>query len=95
MFGLGSSLTTRQRSKGPFQSSSQTATCYYNHQFNHSKVEEIQLSVLPIARTQRANLPANLHTISFYVERQVGKHGSRPSNHVQIKIFSIITTKIQ
>jgi len=31
--------------KWPFRSSSQTATCYY--QSNHSKVEVIQLSVLP------------------------------------------------
>jgi len=32
-------------SEGPFRSSSQAATCYY--QSNHSKVEAIMLSALP------------------------------------------------
>jgi len=48
--------------KWPFWSSSQAATYYY--QSNHSKVEEIQLSVLPKDRTR--NLLADLHTIPFY-----------------------------
>jgi len=46
-------------SEGPFRSSSQAATCYY--QFNHSKIEAIPLSALP----QQANLPAYLHTNPF------------------------------
>jgi len=35
----------QETAKGPFRSSSQAATCYY--QSNHSKVEEIPLSALP------------------------------------------------
>jgi len=37
--------------KGPFRSSSQAATCYY--QSNHSKVEAISLSALPKDTTSK------------------------------------------
>jgi len=50
--------STRRQRRGPFRSSSQAATCYY--QSNCSKVEAIPLSALP--RIQQANLPAYLHT---------------------------------
>jgi len=53
--------TRRQRSQAALRSSSQAATCYY--QSNHSKLEAIPLNACP--RTQQANLPAYLHTISW------------------------------
>jgi len=68
VLGLGTVLIKLSRyldqetAKGPFRSSSQDATCYY--QSNHSKVEAIPLSV-PCPRTQQANLPTYLHTIPF------------------------------
>jgi len=44
-------LDQLETAKGPFQSSSQAATCYY--QSNHSKVEAIPLSVLPKDTTSK------------------------------------------
>jgi len=52
-----SGLGTHLFFKGPFRSSSQAATYYY--QSNHSKVKAIPLSVT-CPRTQQANLPAYL-----------------------------------
>jgi len=51
--------------KGPFRSSSQAVTCYY--QSNHSKVEAIP------PKSQQAKLPAYLHTNLLNAERQAGK----------------------
>jgi len=44
-----SSYLDQETAKGPFQSSSQAATCYY--QSNHSNVEAISLSALPMNTT--------------------------------------------
>jgi len=52
----------QETAKGPFWSSSQAATCYY--QSNHSKVEAIPLSALPKDTTSElASL--YLHTNPF------------------------------
>jgi len=49
-------------SERPFRSSSQAAIYNY-YQSNHSKVEAISLS--KCHAQEQANMPANLHTISF------------------------------
>jgi len=59
----------QETAKGPFRSSSQAATCYY--QSNHSKEETIPLSALP--KAQQANLPAYSKLTLFNAERQAGK----------------------
>jgi len=60
----------REIAKGPFQFSSQAATCYC--QSNHLKVEAIRL--VPWPRTQQANLPAYISTLTLLnAERQAGK----------------------
>jgi len=48
----------QETANGPFRSSSQAATCYY--QFNHSLVEVIPLSALP---KDTSELPFYLYTI--------------------------------
>jgi len=59
----------QETTKEPFQSSSQSATCYYHS--NHSKVEEISLSDLPKDTTSElAGLSSHY---PFNAERQAGK----------------------
>jgi len=50
------------------RSSCQAATCYY--QSNHSKVEAIPLSAFQ--KTQQANMPAYIHTISLMLNVKQG-----------------------
>jgi len=66
--GLGTHVDLDQETaKGPFRSSGQAATCYY--QSNHSKVEAIPLSALPKDTTSR---PISTLTL-LNAERQAGK----------------------
>jgi len=55
VLGLGTRLFVKeprpQDSEGPFRSSSQAATCYY--QSSHSKVEAISLNALPKDTTSK------------------------------------------
>jgi len=59
----------QEKAKGPFRSSGQAATCYY--QSNHLKVETIPLS--PCRRTQQANFRPISTIILLNAERQAGK----------------------
>jgi len=56
-------------SEGPFQSSCQDATCYY--QSNHSKAEAIQLSALHKETT--SELAGMFSTYLFNAKPQAGK----------------------
>jgi len=57
-------LTDRETAKlGPFQPSNQAATCYYLS--NHSKVETIPLSALPIDPISEL---VNIHTVSLMLK---------------------------
>jgi len=57
--------------KWPFRSSSQAATCYY--QSNHSKVEAIPLSVLPMDTTNEL-AGFDLHTIPLMLNVKQGSY---------------------